>query len=718
MEFPDVCLHYWAEKISHASTIGLLSNKEEFPSFFRTIPSDEFQSIGIAWLVLHFGWKWIGLLADNTEYGQQGIQIVKRKIMQVGACIAFSETLASISSSKINSRVVEKIQKSSANVIVVFATTINVVPYMDELVRHNITGKVWLASEAWSTNRYFSKKEYVRTLSGTMGLTIRKGEISGFLEYLFNVHPSKDPNDIFIKEFWELAFDCKWPESNSNPSATNELTIDTKPCTGEENLREITNHFLDESNIRYSYNVYTAMYAVAHSLRDMDTCKPGEGPFFNRTCANIRDFVPWQLLHYVKNVHFTTRDGMEISFDKNGDPVPVYDIINWQSTPNNTLDYVTIGSLDFSAQKGNSSVTIDKPIMWNGAQTQIPRSVCSESCLPGYRKASRPGEAVCCFDCIPCSTGEISNQTDATECLKCPDDQWSNELQDQCIPKAVEFLAYEDAMGATLAVLSIFCALVSMIVLCIFIKYRNTPIVKANNRELSYILLLSLVLCFLSSLLFIGKPKTWSCMLRQVAFGIIFALSVSCVLAKTIMVVIAFNATKPNSKLRKWVGAKLAISIVLICTIIQIIICIVWLARVPPFPTENMESQIGKIILECNEGSTTAFWCMMGYMGLLAIVSFIEAFLARNLPGSFNEAKFITFSMLVFVTVWLAFIPAYLSTRGKYMVAVEIFAILASTAGLLACIFSPKCYIILLRPDMNNKESLMGKGKLITKNVT
>ncbi|XP_064419124.1 G-protein coupled receptor family C group 6 member A-like [Latimeria chalumnae] len=350
---------------------------------------------------------------------------------------------------------------------------------------------------------------------------------------------------------------------------------------------------------------------------------------------------------------------------------------------------------------------------------QIPHSVCSESCPPGYRKASCLGEPICCFDCIPCSIGEISNQMiDATECLKCPDDQWSNELQDQCIPKAVEFLAYEDAMGATLAVLSIFCALVSMIVLCIFIKYRNTPIVKANNRELSYILLLSLVLCFLSSLLFIGKPKTWSCMLRQVAFGIIFALSVSCVLAKTIMVVIAFNATKPNSKLRKWVGAKLAISIVLICTIIQIIICIVWLARVPPFPTENMESQIGKIILECNEGSTTAFWCMMGYMGLLAIVSFIEAFLARNLPGSFNEAKFITFSMLVFVTVWLAFIPAYLSTRGKYMVAVEIFAILASTAGLLACIFSPKCYIILLRPDMNNKESLMGKGKLITKNVT
>ncbi|XP_014353080.2 vomeronasal type-2 receptor 26-like [Latimeria chalumnae] len=281
----------------------------------------------------------------------------------------------------------------------------------------------------------------------------------------------------------------------------------------------------------------------------------------------------------------------------------------------------------------------------------------------------------------------LITKNDSTECLKCPYDQWSIEQQDKCIPKAVEFLAYTDAMGVILAALSIFCAFLSLTLLCIFIKYKSTPIVKANNRELSYLLLLALVLCFLSSLAFFGQPKTWSCMLRQAAFGIIFALSVSCVLAKTIMVVIAFNVTKPNSNLKKWVGPKLANSIVLVCTLIQIIICIVWLASAPPSAKENIKSQIGMIIIECNEGSTTAFWCVLGYMGLLAIVSFIVAFLARSLPDSFNEAKFITFSMLVFVSVWLPFIPAYLSTRGKYMVAVEIFAILASSAGLLACIF-------------------------------
>ncbi|XP_063813482.1 vomeronasal type-2 receptor 26-like [Pseudophryne corroboree] len=250
---------------------------------------------------------------------------------------------------------------------------------------------------------------------------------------------------------------------------------------------------------------------------------------------------------------------------------------------------------------------------------------------------------------------------------------------------------------------------ITLFILRNFIYYWNTPIVKANNRAVSLILLISILLSFLCVFLFLGRPVDITCRLRQTSFGIFFSTAVSSVLAKTVTVCIAFKATKPGSPWRKWITLKVSNYVVIVCSSVQALICGIWLSVSPPYQEYDHHSYQGMIIIQCNEGSVIGLYSMLGYMGILAAVSFVLAFMVRTLPDNFNEAKYITFSMLVFCSVWISMIPAYLSTKGKYTVAVEIFAILTSCAGVLGCIFFPKLYILLLKPEMNSRKMMLEK---------
>ncbi|XP_029441570.1 vomeronasal type-2 receptor 26-like isoform X2 [Rhinatrema bivittatum] len=596
-----------------------MSDAVEFPYFYRTVPSELHLCKGIIKLLKHFNWTWVGIIAFDDDSSVRAVQILKEGIEQNGGCIEFTETFSRVdelTEAKVL-QINESIYASSSNVIIYYCNGDNALSLLQRIDLSRVPGKVWIVTRDMDfPSGRIRESNFAEIKSKTLAFMPVKKNIPSFSKFLQEMDPTWLPSDFFTELWWKGLCDSECPKSIKRSCSSNETPAYYTHCT---------NKFLGSS-----YNVYNAVYALAHALHNMVTSTAGNTMWTGENRSFV-DYLPWK--------------------------VP-------------------------------------------------PQSKCSQSCLPGFRKLTSKEKPVCCYDCIPCPNGEVSNQTDMDSCSRCPEDQWPNRERTSCIPKTIQYLSYDEPLGIALTVISIFFFLITAFILGIFINYRDTPIVKANNKSLSYILLFSLMFCFLCSLLFIGHPDEVTCILRQTAFGIIFSICLSCILAKTVIVVMAFQASKPGSKLQKWMGSRVSNSIVLSCSFLQAVLCLVWLGTAPPFSYLNMQSETGAILIECNEGSITAFYCVLGYLGLLAGVSFFIAFLARNLPEGFNEAKYITFSMLVFCSVWVSFIPTYLSTRGKYMVAVEIFAILASSAGLLGCIFIPKCYIIIMRPDRNHRKYL------------
>ncbi|XP_077169296.1 vomeronasal type-2 receptor 26-like [Paroedura picta] len=684
-------------------------NRAKVPSFYPMVPNERHHYNAITQFLRHFQWKWVGIIAPEDDKGEHFLQTLVPMMSRNGICAAFIERLATMNFSlqvpnfREHFRNMSRfLSKTETNVLIVYVdvhTTIPLGILLKIAENSEISiGKLWVMTAHWNFESGSLHWAFLkRALHGALSFEVHAGVVPGFQNFLhlLSAHWPKWI-DIF-RVFWNQASHCLLPDFGEEEIS----------CSGEDQLKTLPGIDFVTTLAGQRYSIYNAIYAIAHSLHAMYASRLRPKPVLDGDKLTPLQFQPWKLHHFLRGLSFNNGAGEEVSLDENGEIRTGFDIVNWVLFPNNSFLTVTVGWTGSQASPDRTFTMNEDIITWPSAFNQVPpSSLCNEKCLPGYSRKKQEGKPFCCYDCARCPDGKISDQMDMDHCFSCPEDQYANRDRDKCLPKFLNFLSYDENLGISIALLACSFAFITAVVLSIFIKYKNTPVVKANNRDLTYILLISLILCFLSSLLYIGQPGIITCLLRQMAFGIIFSVAISCVLAKTINVILAFMATKPGSRMRIWIGKRLTNMVVLSGSLIQVIICIIWLCTTPPFPDFDMKSLADEIVVECNKGSVAMFYLVMGYTSLMAMVSFIVAFFARKLPDTFNEAKFITFSMLVFCSVWVSFVPAYLSTKGKYMVAVEIFSILASSTGLLGCIFAPKCYIILLKPHLNSQGQL------------
>ncbi|XP_059837451.1 G-protein coupled receptor family C group 6 member A-like [Hypanus sabinus] len=665
---------YLIPQMSYVSSAEDLSDKTKFASFFRAVPSDKHQISAIIKLLQHLKWNWIGILATDDDYGRSAMNSLISQAEEQRICIDFHFRIPVQNKKDQNNFIksaAHKIMKSSAEVMVAFIRSSDIQTLFEILINYQVN-KTWIASDAWSNSKKVASNIQAEQVGTILGFTFKNGTIPNFNEYLKKLVTHTTKSDDFTEEFFRHL-------KNDVPSSQSNKSYQYSKIT--ENI-----------NDAYNYCVYLTIKAITHALQKVLNCD-------HQKCNGNFDFAPWQLLSEMKKVRFPTEDGF-FHFDSSGDYSSGYDLIHWE-TVNNSTEFITVGNYSAETQ----SITLH-PYFNKTAKIGVFR--CSDTCKPGERKTVSP-ENNCCYSCSKCTEGTYSDKNDSSDCKTCQEDEWSNKGSSRCQKRTVDFLKWSEGLSIVLIIFAILGVLIICVVSIMFTRYLSTPAVKAAGGWMCYIMLLSLVICLVSSIFFIGKPTDLICKIRQPLFSICFTLSVSCILVKSFRIILAFSF---NPIVRK--NLRLLYKpfpVIITATGVQVIICSLWLSLVPPKTIKN-RSDPKTILFQCSEGSRTAFGIMLGYIAFLACICFILAFKGRKAPKMYNEARFITFSMLVYLILWISFGVIYLNLgESKYIGIIESIAILASVYSFLCCHFFPTCYVVLFKKESNVESNYLTQAR-------
>ncbi|XP_015272962.1 PREDICTED: vomeronasal type-2 receptor 26-like [Gekko japonicus] len=537
-----------------------------FPSSYKMVPNEAYQYMGVIRLLHHFRWTWIGLLAVEDDAGDRFLQTVVPLLSQHRICTSFTlrtpkrtymDMYLDVFATLLEQYPV--LLESKANVYFVYGEAnllqiLRMVFLTAEMSSLPPLHKVWIVTSQWDFESLSMQRIWdIETFHGAISFAVHSSQPPGFKEFLQGIKPLHREKNGFIQEFWERAFNCSLKNSNAHQESKT-------TCSGEEKLEDLPGVLFEISMTGHSYNVYNAVYAVAHALQAEYSSESRHGKLVQGGELLSWNIQPWQFHRFLRNIFFNNSAGDTVHFNENGELVEVFDVTNWVTFPNASFVRVKVGRLDPQASPGQELILNDAQIVWHKGFNQTR----TKSTIKNKTKLHNPSE-----DISASSHASLLYDTDMDYCVNCPEDHYSDHHHNQCFPKITVYLSYEEPFGFFLAMLAIASSLITALVFEIIRKHKDTPIVKANNLSLTYILLFALFLCFLCTLQFIGKPGKVSCLFRQTAFGIVFSVALSSVMAKTITVILAFMATNPASQGRTWIMKKIANSIVFACSFIQ-----------------------------------------------------------------------------------------------------------------------------------------------------
>ncbi|KAJ7998919.1 hypothetical protein DPEC_G00209970 [Dallia pectoralis] len=677
-------------QVSYASTAPELSDDTRYDFFSRVVPPDSYQAQAMVDIVKAMRWNYVSTVASEGNYGESGVDAFIQKSREDGSvCISQSVKIARDAKPEQFKKVINRLRENpNARVVIVFANEDDIRRLLEAAKKANQTGHfIWVGSDSWGS-KISPVLDLEELAEGAVTILPKRQSIKGFDRYFTTRTLENNRRNIWFAEFWENNFACKLNRHTLKKGSG------LKKCTNQERIAN-DSKYEQEGKVQF---VIDAVYSMAHALHNMqkELCKQEVG-----ICSRMDPINGTLLLKHIRKLNFKGIGGNPVLFNQNGDAPGRYEIYQYQIR-NRTAKYKIIGNW-------TQQLHLDIPAMhWPGGGRKSPLSICSHPCLPGERKKIVKG-IPCCWHCERCDGYQY--QADTYSCKMCHFNLRPNENHTACRPIPIVKLEWSSPWAVIPVLISVLGIMSTTFVVATFVRYNDTPIVKASGRELSYVLLTGIFMCYATTFLMISAPNAGICSLRRIFLGLGMSISYAALLTKTNRIYRIFEQGSMSVSAPRFISPASQLVITFSLTSVQLLGVCIWFCMDPSQAIIDYEDQrtsnpdLARGVLKCDI-SDLSLICLLGYSMMLMVTCTVYAIKTRGVPETFNEAKPIGFTMYTTCIIWLAFIPIFFgtsqSTEKMYIQTTTLTISVSLSASVsLGMLYMPKVYVILRHPEQN-----------------
>ncbi|XP_036415687.1 metabotropic glutamate receptor 7 [Colossoma macropomum] len=677
-------------QISYASTAPELSDDRRYDFFSRVVPPDSFQAQAMVDIVKAMGWNYVSTVASEGSYGEKGVEAFMQLSREAGGiCIAQSLKIPHDHKQADFDKIIQMLLDTRpARAVIMFAYDEDIREILNASKRADQVGHfVWIGSDSWG-----AKNSPIHGLEdaavGAITILPKRATIAGFDAYFTSRTLENNRRNVWFAEFWEENFNCKLMSSSKKEDTS-------RKCTGQERIGT-DSKYEQEGKVQF---VIDAVYAMAHALHNMqkDLCPEHSG-----VCPEMEVAGGKKLLKYIRNVNFNGSAGTSVTFNHNGDAPGRYDLFQYQMNNNSSPGYKVIGQWTETLQLNIEDM------QWPNGEVDIPSSVCSQPCKTGQRKKMVKGMP-CCWHCESCDGYQY--QYDETTCKLCAYNMRPNPNRTGCQPIPIVKLEWHSPWAVIPVFLAMLGIIATIFVMATFIRYNDTPIVRASGRELSYVLLTGIFLCYIITFVMIAKPDVAVCSFRRIFLGLGMCISYAALLTKTNRIYRIFEEGKKSVTPPRLISPTSQLAITSSLISVQLLGVFIWFGVDPPNTIidydeqKTIDPEKARGVLKCDITDLQII-CSLGYSILLMVTCTVYAIKTRGVPENFNEAKPIGFTMYTTCIVWLAFIPIFFGTAQSaeklYIQTTTLTISMNLSASVaLGMLYMPKVYVIIFHPELN-----------------